>query len=87
MGYYINQTSTGKALPSVNKAQFLLDNEPGTTKVDGKSFQENLVCVVENGFFDAAGYCYSDQEYEDWKHPDGRRRTWLVVPSAATIAE
>lgn len=85
MGYYINQIN-GKILPAKNKAEFLIEN--GATKVEGKvEFQENLVCVVENAFFDAAGYAFSQGEMEVFNHPyDNRRKTWLVVPEAAKLA-
>lgn len=39
-----------------------------------------LVCVVQNGVFDAAGVCYSEEELEAFKETrTGRPRTWLVM--------
>jgi len=38
-----------------------------------------LICVVENGLFDAAAVTYSQREMEAFKHPDGRPRTWLLM--------
>lgn len=85
MGYYINQIN-GKLLPTHNKADFLIEN--GATIVEGKvEFQENLVCVVENFLFDAAGYIYSNFELEEFNNPyDKRPKTWLIVPDAAKLA-
>ena len=85
MGYYINQIN-GKLLPAKNKAQFLIEN--GAKKVEGKiEFQENLVCVVENAFFDAAGFTFSQDEMDVFNNPyDNRPKTWLIVPDAAKLA-
>jgi hypothetical protein len=83
MGYYINVTSTGKELGR-NKVQDLIND--GAIIVSGNEFVPNLICVVNNGLFEAAGYAYSEREYEAFKEPDGRKRTWLVHPQAATLA-
>lgn len=46
-----------------------------------------LVCVVQNGLFDAAGICYSEAELEEFKETrTGRRRTWLTM-DAQKVAE
>lgn len=85
MGYYINQIN-GKILPTKNKAQFLLEN--GAKKIEGDlKFQENLVCVVENFLFDAAGFAYSEMEMDSFNNPyDKRPKTWLIVSDAAKLA-
>lgn len=85
MGYYINQIN-GKILPAKDKANFLIEN--GAIKVEGKlEFQENLVCVVENFLFDAAGYAYCEFEMDAFNSPyDNRKKTWLIVPNAAELA-
>lgn len=39
-----------------------------------------LVCVVENGPFDAAGIIFSQRELDHfWNDESGRPRTWLYV--------
>lgn len=85
MGYYINKIN-GVDLPAKGKAQTLIDN--GAQKVNGEvTLQENLVCVVENMFFDAAGYVFSQSELDAFNHPeDDRRKTWLIVPNAPQLA-
>lgn len=78
MGKYINTNSKGEFIGPLNKAQALIDD--GATVTD-PSFKENLVCVVENGIFDAAAYCYSEDEFRCFSDPkDDRPKTWLVYP-------
>ena len=84
MGYYINETSTGKELPAIGKAMALIND--GAKEVQPE-FQPNLICVVNNGMFDAAAYAYSEKEFNVFSQPDGRLKTWLVHPQAETLAK
>jgi hypothetical protein len=85
MGKYLNQDSKGHPLPSTNKASALLaDGASKTTP----TWQPNLICVVSNGLFDAAGYCFSQEEFNAFNKPsDGRPRVWLTHPQASTLAK
>jgi hypothetical protein len=85
MGYYINKIE-GVDLPAKGKVQVLIDN--GAEELNGNiNFQENLVCVVENMFFDAVGYVFSQSEFDAFNHPsDDRKKTWLIVPNAPELA-
>ena len=49
-------------------------------------FQPNLVCVVENFGFDAAAFAYSEREMQEFLTPDGRNKTWLIVPDADKLS-
>ncbi len=83
MGYYVNTNSKGEPLGRLKVEGLLAD---GGTMVDGKEFLPNLICVVDNGVFMAAGYCYSEQEYQEFKNPDGRRKSWIVHPQAKELS-
>lgn len=88
MGFYINKNTKGVALPARGKYNALMQDE-GTVNVSGDEFVPNLVCVIENTFFDAALYCFSKEEYEVAKEPDmgkQRIRTWLTHPKAAELS-
>lgn len=85
MGRYINETSKGEPLPRTGKANALIND--GAKIVQPNKFQENLICVIENGFFDAAGYAFSENEFKAFKHPDGRNKIWLVHPLAKKLAK
>lgn len=85
MGYYI-QTAVNKG-----KAQQLVDSY-GAEIVPGEHLvfvaipsDKALVCVVENGLFDAAAYCFSEQEYQAFLYPDGRPRTWLLMDRKSVV--
>jgi hypothetical protein len=82
MGFYI-QVPNNK-----NKAQQLCDIHGGTIIEEPKTFNDipldkGLVCVVENGYFDAAALCYNEKEFEEFRAPDGysvqRKRTWVLL--------
>jgi len=36
------------------------------------------VCLINNGPFSAAGVAYCEQEFEEFKVPDGRPRVWFL---------
>jgi len=37
------------------------------------------VCLINNGFFTAAGVCYSESEFKAFKAEDGRKKRWFYV--------
>lgn len=85
MGYYISKDSKGNPLPATGKVEALLKDG---AKVVEPVFQENLVCVVENGHFDAAGYAFDKREFKAFSHDgDPRKRTWLVYEHAAELSD
>ena len=87
MGYYIEEKSTGEDI-----SRFGLENtvkqlkEDGAIEDDGNHFQENLICVVDNGAFTAIGYTYDEEEYEyfhrSFETGDTRPHQWMVYPHA-----
>lgn len=86
MGYYINQNSNGVALPSKNKADYLLLD--GAVEINPpKTFVPGLICVIENSTFDAALFCYKKEEMEmALNSEDFRPKIWLIHPKAAELA-
>lgn len=85
MGKYINHTSDGKAIPAIGKAGALIAD--GAKVIPPPTeFMDNLVCVVENGPFDAAAYAYSEQEMKEFKIECGRKKTWLIYEHAQIVA-
>ncbi len=82
MGYYIN---TGH---NVGKAEWLIVNEGAMELMDVPTRLSELptelnglICVVNNGPFEAAGFIYNDRELEAFSDPsDYRDKRWLVLP-------
>jgi hypothetical protein len=85
MGMYINMNSKGEQLGH-DKVQSLIAD--GATRIARPSeFKPNLVCVVDNGYFQAAAYCYSQGEFDAFTEPsDLRPKTWLSYPHAQLTA-
>jgi hypothetical protein len=82
MGKYLNQDLTGSPLGARGKATSLrlsgAELIPTPTNLDqypGKG----IICVVENGGFDAAAWAYSQDELNEFSKSDGRAKTWLTA--------
>lgn len=84
MGYYINYNSKGIELPAKGKADALIAD--GAKEVSGERYEENMVCVVENSFFDAAMYCYPEEYQYVKENPDQRPKRWLVYDHAKKLS-
>jgi len=77
MGFYIQG-------PKVGKGVFIKNEYGGEFVPQPESFDEipedkALICVVNNGLFEAAGYCFSAEEFEAFVYPDERIRHWLLM--------
>lgn len=46
---------------------------------------KTLICVVENGLFDAAGVAYSQKEMDEFAHFDGRPKTWMLISTSEVL--
>ena len=86
MGKYVNQIN-GVELGSSfdSKCEKLL--EMGATQVTDSKFVDNMICVVDNGFFAAAAYAYSESEYTQFKSPDGRPKKWFTLENVSEFAQ
>lgn len=83
MTAYINRTSQGE-LPSLGKVECLLND--GASFTD-RTFKENMVCVVNNLFFEAAAYVDTQQELDLWlKEGKTRAIVFLVYPNVKKYA-
>jgi hypothetical protein len=82
MGYYI------QARCNIGKADIICE-EHGAIKIpQPKSFKDvsekdGLICVVSNGPFEAAGFCFDEREFREFSDPkDDRPKTWLLMERA-----
>ena len=78
MGYYIEvPQNKGKAQQIVELYGAKIIPKPlGYWQADPK---EAFICVVDNGLFEAAAFIFNEKEMADFKYPDGRPRTWLIM--------
>ena len=81
MGYYIQGPLKGKAT--------YIRAEYGAYEISKpKSFAEvpagkALICVADNGPFEAACYCYDEREFLAFNVPtDHRPKKWLIMDKA-----
>lgn len=78
MGKYVNETSFGPIGTSASAKCAAIIADGGDEIEEPKSFIENVVCVVDNGFFGAAAYAYDAGELNVFKRPDGRPKRWFI---------
>ena len=87
MGKYINKNSKGESLGSTFR------DKVNTLILDGanvisepKTFDEGLVCVVDNGMFAAAAYAYDEREMKHFLSGySGRNYQWLKYEHAENL--
>lgn len=86
MGYYIDTDNNGRYLGQLKSDAIAA--LPGVEELPSAplKFMENLVCVVDNGLFEAAGYCFSEAEFIEFRRNDGRPKRWFIVPDAAGLS-
>jgi hypothetical protein len=87
MGKYINDDTKGNSIGTTYREKIKNLINDGAIYTDGSYFKPDLVCVVDNGLFGAAGYCDTQGEFDQWHYPDGRPRTWLTYPHAEKVAK
>ena len=79
MGFYLQSDGRPKG-----KAQYFVEHYgakilPNVPKWEDVPEAEAVVCIVDNGSFEAAGYAYSKKELDEFADEDGRPRTWLLM--------
>lgn len=92
MGFYLEVPSNHDKADLIIEGSLL--NVDGTDYLNGytaeiipkpDSFSEvpedkALICVVDNGIFEGAGYCFSPMEFDAFSYPaDTRPKTWLLI--------
>lgn len=87
MGYYI-QTEQNKG-----KAQQIVD-EHGARIVSKAEAQAAIndptiavIVIKDNGYFEAAGFCFNEKEFNDFAHSptDNRPTQWLLMDRTLAI--
>jgi hypothetical protein len=81
MGKYLN-VYKGKMLGDSFKSKMsvLLLMGAEIVPTEGLKFEEELVCLVDNGPFAAAAWAHTEAEFNHFMEPDPRARFWFRVP-------
>ena len=74
MGCYVNPENESKEAFLAREGRRVAVQDAAITE------KELPVCLVNNGFFTAAAVAYSEDELEQFAYPDGRPKTWYMVP-------
>jgi hypothetical protein len=82
MGKYVNIDLNRNLLQARGKATALVQS--GAERIEEPSSLEQhpgkaVLCVVENGPFDAVAWAFHEGELNEFKRDDGRFKTWLTV--------
>lgn len=87
MGKYINHTPNGP-LKAQHKADDLIKVGAELLFETPKTFEDNLICVVDNGTFEAAAYVQDERDLSDFSDytTDYRDRVWLKWDKAKEYA-
>lgn len=81
MGYYIQGPSLGKVdfLINTHEAKIITNDKAIQILNDNDSTEAVIICV-DNGMFEAAGYCFNMREFESFtKSRDSRPKTVLSM--------
>jgi hypothetical protein len=86
MGKYINNIDGTSLGASFQKKCQVLQSK-GAVKVTGREYTPgNMVIVVDNGHFAAAGYAYSEDEWKVFQDTNGRPYQWYLLENAGQYA-
>ena len=78
MGFYIDGPGKGKAAFLVREhGAMVLPSILAARQAFGEGM--GVVCVVDNVYFEAAGFAFLKDELEIFAEPDGRPKTWLAM--------
>lgn len=83
MGFYIEVTENKR---KAKQLIFLY----GATRISVPTYPpppgEVIICVVDNGPYEAVAICYSEQEMQEFNDPDDdRRKEWLLMDRKEVI--
>ena len=85
MGKYVERNSFGRLSSGyVDKLKELVLDGASVISGTPSEWTTDLICVVDNGPWAAAGYCYDEKEFKRWTdsfaNGDTRRHIWMIYP-------
>ena len=86
MGQYINVIN-GKFIGTSFNEKCNALVKAGAKETNGQEFKPDMICVVDNGHFAAAGYAHNNSEHKIFKTPDGRPKRWFTLENAKSYID
>lgn len=87
MGYYIDSDSEGNNIgTSFSEKVASLEVDGATLIEEPTEFKEDLVVVVDNGMFAAAGYVFSEKEMNAFLEIGDRIKQWFIYKHAKELS-
>mgnify|MGYP003341399792 CR=1 FL=1 len=88
MGYYIETAQPKNKAAAIKQDLSALEITVDEAEFFVKEQMGAVICVVDNGPFEAAAYCYNLNEFRAFNDPsDDRIRTWLLVEDEAKVKQ
>lgn len=87
MGKYINEINGNYIGSSFSNKSIAIKKAGGVRIPTPTVFQPNLVCIIDNGAFSAAGYIYDEEEFKVFLQPDPRPKQWFILENAETYID
>lgn len=89
MGYYIECNKPhGKAKEIIDNLEGVEISVSEAEMIIREDIGGAVICVVNNGPFEAAAYCYNLNEFRAFSRPeDNRPKTWLLVSNEDKVKE
>ena len=88
MGYYIECAEPkGKAAELLDKLDAIEITPAEAEHFIKEDADAAVLCIVDNGLFEAAAYCHNLSEFRNFSRPeDDRPKTWLLAPDRRRVA-
>ena len=88
MGYYIETSSPKNKAAAIVDSLGAIEITVDEAEMFVKEDMGAVICVVDNGPFEAAAYCFNLDEFRAFNYPDDPRpKTWLMVEDADKVKE
>jgi len=88
MGYYIQTDEVKGKVAALKNSLDAIEITRDEAEFFVKEDMGAVVCVVDNGIFEAAAYCYSLDEFRAFSRPeDDRPKTFLFVENVDKVRE
>jgi len=88
MGYYVQTAQPKNKVADIIRDLDAIEITKDEAELFVKEQMGAVICVVDNGHFEAAAYCYNLDEFRAFNDPsDDRAKTWLYVEDGDKVKQ